>query len=583
MDQGLSVLFFQEPQLFIPVLALSLVLLVTGAYMIYRTALVLLERRRTLQWLADGVECLDRCRIANWAEVRGLVAAESEPGLTAALDKVEEDSEDLYHGVWIPAPTSYFKMKDLMPSKTRWLFSKEALLLPPAAGLVFAAVGFLTAYIFPSALVVSGRTWDLIAACALPGVLGFILLACYSAFYLILGTRVRASIAALGRSIGRKVPVFSEAASMATLIDSFLEYDRRMATAVTFLNDSVESLASKTLAKAVAGAAEKVMRSTIAPAIDTAAATMAQVAEQVDRNQQEGMKLLSDHFAAALSEDFQKHFKPVADRMDDAAMSLVQAQKNFDASLALLKEQREESAALVADAAQSQKSLEKARAGFLTEISAVAVNLNTLAAASDRMASVYEGNESMLSKAVNGMSSAMADLAVRMESLFQNAADDSRRTSEQAAAALQANEAHLQEMRKQIEILSDELATRIDQVIIGFGSVTGETLTGFRDTMNAQNDAFTTNVKTLLETMEEESRSMSLYAKEIDMDLSQLNSTFQVSVSEFNQGMAEEIRKTLGVFDVGLAEIVQRLAVSASEIGDAVEALPKALRGIEPR
>jgi hypothetical protein len=579
----MSVVFFQEPQLFLPVLALSLILLVTGAYMIYRTAVVLLERRRTLQWLADGVECLDRCRIANWAEVRGLVAAEAEPGLSAALDKVEEDSADLYHGVWIPAPTPYFRLKELMPSKTRWLFSKEALLLPPAAGLVFAAVSFLTAYIFPSSLVQAGRIGDLIAACALPAVLGFVLLACYSAFYLILGARFRTSIAALGRSIGRKVPVFSEAASMATLIDSFLEYDRRMAAAVTFLNDSVESLASKTLAKAVSGAAERVMRSTIAPAIESSTETMARVAEQVDRNQQEGMKQLSDHFAAALSRDFQKLLQPVAESMDEAAKTLGKAQKNFDVSLALLKEQRAESAALVADVTQSQKSLEKVRSGFLTEISAVAVNLNTLAAASDRMASVYEGNESMLSKSVNGMSSAMTDLAVRMEALFQNAGEDSRRTSEQAAAALQANETHLQEMRKQIEILSDELATRIDQVIIGFGSVTGETLTGFRDTMNAQNDAFTTNVKTLLETMEEESRSMSLYAKEIDMDLSQLNSTLQVSVSEFNQGMAEEIRKTLGVFDVGLAEIVQRLAVSASEIGDAVEALPNALRGIEPR
>jgi hypothetical protein len=317
--------------------------------------------------------------------------------------------------------------------------------------------------------------------------------------------------------------------------------------------------------------------------MDNATMTMARVAEQVDRNQQEGMKLLSAQFSEALSQDFQRHFKPVADQMEGAAVALGKAQKNFDASLALLKEQRAESAALVADVVQSQKSLEKVRSGFLTEISVVAANLNTLAAASDRMASVYEGNETKLSAAVNGMSTAMTDLAVRVEALFQNAAEDSRRTSEQAAAALEANEAHLQEMRKQIEILSDELATRIDQVIIGFGSVTGETLTGFRDTMNTQNDAFTVNVKTLLQTMEEESRSMSLYAKEIDMDITELNGTFQKSVSEFNQGMAEEIRKTLGVFDTGLAEIVQRLSVSAAEIGDAVEALPKALRGVEPR
>jgi hypothetical protein len=582
VDQGLNV-FFNEPQLFLPVLGLSVLLLGAGGFLAYRIAIVFIRRIHSLRWLAGTVSGFERCRIANWKQIRALVFPESEPGLNAAFDRIDADSEDLFHGTWIPQPSTYLKPWETIPAKESWLLSKEAVLLPAVFGVVASVVCVLLGFVFRSQLVLDGRVGAMVLDCSLSALLG-IFLTVFDAVLLFAMTRwLRKTLDAFGGEIARKVPVYSDSLAVAALLDSFMAYDRQMVAAVGFLDDSVESLASDKLEKAVSHAVEKIMTTAVAPAIENLNTSMVRVTEKLDRNQQEGMNRLAREFAIALAEDFRQHFEPVTTQLDAASDQLMKAEMNFETTLTMVKQLRSETSAMVEEMVKSEKTLEKSRAGFLTEITGIAENLNTLAAASDRMASVYEGNETKLSAAVGNMSTAMDQLGDRVVSLFENAGATSRQTAEQAAAALQANEAHLEEMRKQIMILSDELATRIDQVIIGFGSVTGETLSGFRETLDAQNESFTHNVKELLSQMEEESRSMSLYAKEIDVDLTELKSTFKDSVGLFNQGMVEEIQKTLGLFDTGLAEIVQRLAVSSAEIGDAVEALPQALRGIAPR
>ncbi len=571
--------FAKEPQLFFPITILSALLLGAGVFLVFRTAAALRRRAITLDWISDSIASLDRCRIANWAEVRRLVPRLEEPGLNRGLDRIETDSEDLYHGLWIPSPAPFLKMRDVLPTKDLWLFSKEALVLPPAAGLISSCIAFLLGSSLGSSLV-PDHYFELAVLCALPTVLGLLLLIAYVLTFGGASTRVHAALGGLSRAIARRVPVFSESTGMAALIDTFLQYDRQMGAAVAFLDQHVESLASGALAKAVSQASERAMRTTVAPAIAEASATMARVAEQVDRNQQEGMKALAAHFAEALQKDFRTQFAPVAERLESTAALLVKAEKDFSATLDVVKKQRDDVVALAQEMGRAQAALQKERAGFLAEIAHVSTDLNTLTEAADRMSRLYEGTESHLSGSIDGMTGAMDKLAERVETTLGHAAEESRRTSEQAAAALEANQAHLDEMRKQIQVLSDELANRIDQIIIGFGSVTGETLTGFKQTMDTQNENFEANVKQLLTTMEDESRSMSLYAKEIDVDLTELNATLKGSVAGFNEEMLAEVKKTLGAFDEGLAEIVKRLSVASAEIGDAVEALPQALRGI---
>lgn len=82
----------------------------------------------------------------------------------------------------------------------------------------------------------------------------------------------------------------------------------------------------------------------------------------------------------------------------------------------------------------------------------------------------------------------------------------------------------------------------------------------------------------LLQTFEEQAASISLYAKEINMDISDLSSTLRIAVSEFTQQIKEGISLSVSDFDRGFAELAERIANTVESISDAVESLPAALK-----
>lgn len=85
------------------------------------------------------------------------------------------------------------------------------------------------------------------------------------------------------------------------------------------------------------------------------------------------------------------------------------------------------------------------------------------------------------------------------------------------------------------------------------------------------------NTMDLLQSFDEQARSIGLYAKEINMDITELTSSLQTSAGEFSRSMQEGVHATLGEFDTGLSELTERIANTVENITDAIEALPEAL------
>ncbi len=85
------------------------------------------------------------------------------------------------------------------------------------------------------------------------------------------------------------------------------------------------------------------------------------------------------------------------------------------------------------------------------------------------------------------------------------------------------------------------------------------------------------NTVDLLQSFDEQARSIGLYAKEINMDITDLSNNLQASVGEFSSKIQEGLRVTFSEFDSGLSELTQRIANTVESISDAVESLPEAL------
>jgi gas vesicle protein/archaellum component FlaC len=90
-------------------------------------------------------------------------------------------------------------------------------------------------------------------------------------------------------------------------------------------------------------------------------------------------------------------------------------------------------------------------------------------------------------------------------------------------------------------------------------------------------DRYKDSTTDLLQSFDEQARSIGLYAQEINMDIRDLSGSLQNSVDEFRKGIQDGVRATLGEMDSGLSELTERIANTVESISDAVEALPEAI------
>jgi hypothetical protein len=198
--------------------------------------------------------------------------------------------------------------------------------------------------------------------------------------------------------------------------------------------------------------------------------------------------------------------------------------------------------------------------------------------AADSMSSVYAGSQSGLSEAISQMSGDLMRLSDVLSSVMSTSAEQTRMIQTQSMETYEVNQKHLDAVRSQITILSDELSTRIEELMIGFTRLTEDLVKNIDKTINIQNATLGTSLTGLTEVMSTEARSMSLFAQQINMDIDTLNETLKSAVGDFDSGMRQELTTILGQFDHEVTDVVKRLAQAAAEIGDSVEALPLAMR-----
>jgi len=103
-------------------------------------------------------------------------------------------------------------------------------------------------------------------------------------------------------------------------------------------------------------------------------------------------------------------------------------------------------------------------------------------------------------------------------------------------------------------------------------------LGAMQDQVNNLSSRLGADIQGLLSQIRHETGAVSSQASTIGTQLGALNNTLNHSLNEFSQASAQYVRQTLHEFDSGLAELTERMARTAAEIRDAVDALPAALR-----
>lgn len=124
----------------------------------------------------------------------------------------------------------------------------------------------------------------------------------------------------------------------------------------------------------------------------------------------------------------------------------------------------------------------------------------------------------------------------------------------------------------------DDLDFSIQKTLTSFSAETTQIISKITDNSSGALEFFDKGIKELVYNMDENSRSIGLYAKEINVDVADLSTNLRESVQTFTNQMQEGIGRTFVDFDKGLGEITLRLATILESIRESAEAIQHAMK-----
>ena len=271
------------------------------------------------------------------------------------------------------------------------------------------------------------------------------------------------------------------------------------------------------------------------------------------------------------------HISPIAERLSEAADVLKIAHEYADQVQLSLENQQKQSLEAQSRMIEAATELNHQQKAFASDVQGLKASTQELTSISTNLNEIFARSQADLLQTVETFGSGLGELSSRMREVIDATAGQHDQIMTMNEQVSQVNQKQIEAVNNQINHLSDELSTRIEQMLIGFTHMSEDMLRQVDATVQNQNDTLGSSLRALTNTMEEEARSMSLYSQQITMDITSLSDSLRGAVGEFDQNIREELGQVLDQLDSQVAEILSRLTYTASELADAVEALPQAL------
>ncbi|HBP38508.1 MAG TPA: hypothetical protein DD640_07170, partial [Clostridiales bacterium] len=265
----------------------------TAFFFVSLRGLALASRNR-LQKLDQDVDALENCRIENLKPVQELVGQQMNEDFQKFFNRLAEDSTAMFGSVWVPDPVSRLPLPDILPAPARAVFRKTLGSAVILGGAAVSALALSTGYAINGSLADAAFLRFLaLMPLVISGIGLLVLHQAGEKYYQI----VRHAWQQLMVSLERRLPVYTQAAETAIMLNHMKEYDARMSSSVQVLSDQVRLLASGKMSDAVAGAVKYVMSATVAPAITKSTESLSLLAQQLETRQMQAEQVLARLYA----------------------------------------------------------------------------------------------------------------------------------------------------------------------------------------------------------------------------------------------------------------------------------------------
>ncbi len=516
------------PQIFWLLLVIVCLIIIAGS--VY----FLLQNRKfhtlflqTLSSVTESISELDRCRIENLEPLRDELRSERFPLLSEVGEKLYKDSERLYQGKWIADPAPLLR-RDRVLTRSQYRSASGELPIQILSVSVLATSLFLLIGLSGSV----NRT--LVTQISfLPALFGAVaaLLLFFQAH------RARQSIDRalnhLSETIVEKVPVFRELAGTAALIESFFRYDRQMADSISLLSDTVDQLTHNELAESLAENVRLVMEKEVSPPLNAAADALHDLAGELTRRQEEGMRELAERFTDELVSSLDDRLRPFYSEIEHLTRDIYEANKQSDIALGTMEEYKQQSIDIQSNLSRVLEDLDRAGESWRQDMADNKKSVEALAETSARLAELQAGSEDNLAHELGLLREKFSEVQDSLYRVTQGLHLENQQASEFVRELSDNAQQTLGDMRQLTAVLIDQ--------------------TSHIEKQNAV----------------------------LQSGLKELEDGLNLSVRNFSAQILAGVEQTLDSFDEGLAEVTERLSNTTAEINDTVGAWVSDIRWSE--
>jgi archaellum component FlaC len=575
---------------------------------IYYANLNRLLRKKFVPIILDlqrEIEQYQRFDIDLLPEIGELFHKCGNPALAQAFARLMRDHERLYQRRWLPDPAQELTIDRLFSGTRRSCINDLPAFSLLCSGLIASLVSHLLLVQLPIDLP------DLSAILPWPplaiGVIASIMLAVQARQTARL---ISSELNQLCQVISRHVPVFSDQAGLALLIDSFYGYEHRVEHSLVRLTDLTDNLVSHELAEGIRGNIEQMMNESVGPALRQSAALLGDLATELTSRQERGMTELASQFAKALAAEVAAQMGPVHREISQISSLMVDVKQYIEYAMRALETVRQDTKGLLADTNTSLQKMTMASQQMAEHFARSDKQLEQLGTTAEKMASLYSGQELSLNTTLTTLAGQMDALRTALGQtvretarLHDQAIGETTRLHDQAVSDMarlhdqalsESTRFHDQTVSEstrlhdqvvsESSILHDQavsetahLLDQIRQVAAGQQEASANYLAVLQEQVLQLGNGLQTRLAELLTAIRGETREISGQTTQLYSQTHELNQMLEQALDHFTRTSSQYVEKTLHQFDQGLAEVIERLAFTTTEIRDAVDALPAAL------
>lgn len=377
------------------------VLILAGIIYIIVSNKQLNRLRESIYEMIEKLDLLDGCNINHITELE-LYADESDSLLLSkSIHNLINDSKEKYQGKWLPELDNELNFNNLaeLQLKSSLQFTPSILIF--TCGLIASLVLAIVPEINPQAFQIN----------KLLVILPFIVGTLVSLFLInhrsVLRQRTLMVIDSLKQEIERYLPVYSDKAGLALLVNEMTGHEESINNAMTEFNSNLESFVSDDFKDNISSTIKDIMQEEIAPPINQSTQLLADLTEELSHKQNEGMAELAKNFSDELTLAMSKNFNSLEEEMS-SFNSLMDETMNFiQDSIAILENSRQQNILLSREVSESIELMTVAKNDIANEMATMADYLEVISSVTEKMTTVYAGEDANLKEQIGSLELAL--------------------------------------------------------------------------------------------------------------------------------------------------------------------------------